>query len=76
MKSWFVSIIVCIFAPSELDFDAAVSYWAGGFGHPRRRLTRGVRQNVSAPFLLKVASKEVTFIVHKAYGMWPGTITP
>jgi len=30
--------------------DAAVSNWAGDFGYPRRRLTRGVRQNVSAPF--------------------------
>ena len=39
-----------IFAPSEINSDAAVSNWAGDFGHPRRRFTRGVRQNVSAPF--------------------------
>ena len=45
-----VSLKVCIFAPSEINSDAAVSNWAGDFGHPRRRLTRGVRQNVSAPF--------------------------
>ena len=51
-----VSFKVCIFAPSELNSDAAVSNWAGDLGHPRRRFTRGVRQNVSAPFLLKVAS--------------------
>jgi len=68
-----VSVKVCIFAPSEINSDAAVSNWAGDFGHPRRRLTRGVRQNVSAPFLLKVASKGVTFIVHIVYGMWSGT---
>lgn len=69
----YVSLKVCIFAPSELNSDAAVSNWAGDFGYPRRRLTRGVRQNVSAPFLLKVASKGVTFIVHIVYGMWSGT---
>ena len=69
----YVSLKVCIFAPSEINSDAAVSNWAGDFGHPRRRLTRGVRRNVSAPFLLKVASKGVTFIVHIVYGMWSGT---
>ena len=41
----------------NIDSDAAVSNWAGDLGHPRRRFTRGVRQNVSAPFLLKVASQ-------------------
>jgi hypothetical protein len=51
-----VSFKVCIFARSELNSDAAESNWAGDLGHPRRHFTRGVRQNVSAPFLLKVAS--------------------
>ena len=36
-----------ILAASEYVSDAAVSNWTGGFGHPRRRFTRGVRQNVS-----------------------------